>query len=302
MLRITARVKGKRNLLTYPPPLDIGQQWKTGLQLLMLLQLSESLSTWGFWTGSNSVWKCLCMHDITHHYTLTPYFLGTLESSCKWTRFAPNRISLVFCSCAYIAVHHFLCASVAIPPQCFLRQLLLTYPFTCVPSLPWCRVSRMTLAPFKGCSEPDFGHLLLQSSISLFWWHKRDSTPEAPQHALHSSLELCWVPGSHHLWGEVSVQHALVVNHRHKDLFVDRAKHMFVRACDQDGMCQIKSKELRRNINTRDKRRQSGRGHVTCPFFDELDWILHNYSTTHARHYSESVACTLPPHCRRLTG
>lgn len=44
----------------------------------------------------------------------------------------------------------------------------------------------------------------------------------------------------------------------------------------------------------RDKRRQSGRGRVTCPFFDELDRLLHDYSTTLPRHYLEPAACVLP--------
>lgn len=82
------------------------------------------------------------------------------------------------------------------------------------------------------------------------------------------------------MWGEVSVQEAPVASHQNKDLFVDVPKHTSKRGHDRDAdQCWIKNKQLRsKYIEMRDKRRQSGRGYVTCPFYGELDRMLHYYT------------------------
>lgn len=75
------------------------------------------------------------------------------------------------------------------------------------------------------------------------------------------------------------MQRALVVSHHNKDLLVVTATQMSASGHDWDtDPYLIKSKQLRRvYIKMRNARKTSG--HVTCPFYEELDRIL-NYMAT----------------------
>uniref|UniRef100_A0A3P9CCL3 Myb/SANT-like DNA-binding domain-containing protein n=1 Tax=Maylandia zebra TaxID=106582 RepID=A0A3P9CCL3_9CICH len=78
------------------------------------------------------------------------------------------------------------------------------------------------------------------------------------------------------IWGDNSIQAKLEGSYRNRAVFECIAKEMIGRGHRRTWLqCQRKVKSLRAKFKeAKDINKRSGRGRVTCPFYDELDRIL----------------------------
>ncbi|KAJ0069495.1 hypothetical protein NL108_008259 [Boleophthalmus pectinirostris] len=78
------------------------------------------------------------------------------------------------------------------------------------------------------------------------------------------------------IWGDRCVQDKLEGSHQNWAIFEMIAKEMSECGYRQSWLqCQQKIKSLRSKYKeTKDSNKRSGRGRVTCPFYEELDRIL----------------------------